>query len=91
MIRRIQKNDAQEIFSLVDANRNFLREWLPWLDHNTSVKDTEKFISDSIEGYTKKKSLTCVIIENDIVGICGFNSINHSIKAGYIGYWLSKD
>ena len=57
MIRLIEYPDAQEIFNLVDANRSFLREWLPWLDFNTSLEDTKKFISSSLDDYSKNKSI----------------------------------
>jgi hypothetical protein len=31
-LRSIQLADAQELFALIDANRSYLRQWLPWLD-----------------------------------------------------------
>ena len=36
--------DADEIFSLTDANRGHLRQWLPWLDSVRRVDDTRTFI-----------------------------------------------
>ena len=36
--------------------------------------------------------MVCLIINDDkIAGVCGFNSINITIKAGYIGYWISEN
>jgi len=91
MIRLIEYPDAQEIFNLVDANRSFLREWLPWVDFNTSLEDTKKFISSSLDDYSKNKSMVNVVIQKGIVGLCAFVNFDSSIKAGYIGYWLAKD
>jgi len=91
MIRLINHTDADELFRIVDLNRNYLKTWLPWLDYNLSVKDTEQFITKSLHDYANKISMVCVILhDDDICGVCGFNSFNHSIKAGYIGYWLSE-
>ena len=38
-------NDAEELFSVVESNRAYLREWLPWLDQTNSVEDEISFIS----------------------------------------------
>ena len=40
---------AEAVFALVDENRDYLREWLPWLDNNRSVDDTRAFIKKSLE------------------------------------------
>ena len=91
MIRLINHTDADELFGVVESNRKYLKQWLPWLDFNQSVKDTEQFISKALHDYANKLSLVCVIMDNDcICGVCGFNSFNYSIKAGYIGYWISE-
>ena len=36
----LNEADAEELFALVDANRAYLREWLPWLDENTEADHT---------------------------------------------------
>ena len=33
------ERDADELFIIVDENRAYLREWLPWLDDVKSVDD----------------------------------------------------
>ncbi|MCP4673704.1 MAG: GNAT family N-acetyltransferase [Desulfobacula sp.] len=91
MIRLISPMDAEELFLLVDENRNYLRKWLPWLDHNKTVDDTREFISTSLCDYAEQRSMIHVIVdEGRICGVCGFNSINRTIKAGFIGYWISQ-
>ena len=39
-----EERHADELFALVDTNRIYLRDWLPWLDFNTTADDTRKFI-----------------------------------------------
>ena len=33
------ESDAEELFSVIDDNRDYLREWLPWLDDILSIDD----------------------------------------------------
>ena len=86
----IQHTDADELFELVSSNREYLRHWLPWLDYNKSVDDTKSFIKNSLSEYANNKSMVHVIVDQQIVGVCGYNSFNPSIKAGYIGYWIAE-
>lgn len=91
VLRLIQHTDADEIFSLVDSNRQRLRQWLPWLDFNKTVNDTKTFIRQSLLDYAEQKSMIHVILKDHaIAGIAGFNRLQSSIKAGYIGYWIAE-
>ncbi len=87
----INVNDAEIIFNLVNENREYLREWLPWLDNTMSIKDTIKFINSCIIGYKNKDNLTFSIkYKNNIIGIISYNKIDYSSKEASIGYWISS-
>jgi ribosomal-protein-serine acetyltransferase len=91
MIRIIQHTDADEIFKLVSDNRVYLRKWLPWLDHNTSVMDTKKFIDSALAEFANNNSMVYVVIQGELIcGIVGFNWINWANKSAGIGYWLAE-
>ena len=42
-LRLLEERHDADLFTLTDANRRYLREWLPWLDTVKSVADTKKF------------------------------------------------
>jgi ribosomal-protein-serine acetyltransferase len=91
-LKLIEINDAERIFELINKSRNYLREWLPWLDTTTSVEDSKEFIQSCLKGYAENKSMNTVILfEGEIVGIIAFNSINWLNKIAYIGYWLGEE
>ncbi|KKE80020.1 GNAT family N-acetyltransferase [Oceanobacillus caeni] len=91
-LKLIELNDAESIFELTDKSRNYLKEWLPWLDFTKNVEDTKEFIRGCLKGYAENKSLNTVILFNgEIVGVAGFNSVNWSNKTAYIGYWLGEE
>ncbi|WP_409253900.1 GNAT family N-acetyltransferase [Bacillus sp. SCS-153A] len=85
-------SDAEEFFRLTDSSREYLREWLPWLDGTNTVQDTKEFLKFALKNYSDQKSLTTLILfKGEIVGTAGFNRIDWSNGIAYIGYWLGHD
>jgi ribosomal-protein-serine acetyltransferase len=90
-LRLIQIDDAEELFALTDANRSYLRQWLPWLDFVTQVDDTRDFIARAIKQFAENEGLVTAICDGGrIVGVVGFNRIEQQDRIGYIGYWLAE-
>lgn len=90
-LKIIELRDAEKVFELTDNSREYLKEWLPWLDFTTTVEDTKAFIKTGLKNFPENKSLNTVILfKGDIVGLAGFNEINWSNKTAYIGYWLGE-
>jgi ribosomal-protein-serine acetyltransferase len=91
-LKLIELRDAEAVFALTNTSRDYLREWLPWLDITTKIEDTIEFIKISLKGFAENKSLNTVILfKGKIVGLAGYNSINWSNKTTYIGYWLGEE
>lgn len=84
--------NAPKLFALVDRNRDFLQTYLPWVDHNVSVKDSEDYIKDSQKKYKREFGLNlCIFYKNQIVGTIGLVYIDKINKKCEIGYWLGED
>ena len=82
---------APVLFELTDANRSFLRRWLPWLDATTKVDHTREFLEHSMREFAKGTSLNvCVFFAGAPVGMAGFNQIDSINQCGQIGYWLAE-
>ena len=92
-LRSLQLTDAEELFMLTDANRDYLRVWLPWLDRINAVADTKGFIEHILESNANNHGLTAAIwYEERIVGLVGYNHrIDNQNRIGYIGYWLAEN
>jgi ribosomal-protein-serine acetyltransferase len=91
-LKLVDLKDEEKFFELTDKSREYLREWLPWLDMTTSVEDTKGFIKSCLKNYAENKSITTFILyKGEIVGTAGFNQIDWTNKIAYIGYWLGKD
>jgi ribosomal-protein-serine acetyltransferase len=90
-LRLLQLADAEELFALTDANRLYLRQWLPWLDIINQVEDTRDFIARTMNQFTKHEGLVAdICYSGKIVGLVGFNRIEQWDRIGYIGYWLAE-
>ena len=89
-LRVLRDDDARELFALTDANRAFLRVWLPWLDAVTEEADTASFIEVTSAQREAGRGPTFAILERGaIVGIVGFRPIDRVNRVGEIGYWLA--
>ncbi|MCP4181283.1 MAG: GNAT family N-acetyltransferase [bacterium] len=86
----IKLEHAKELYNLTDKNREYLKQWLPWLDFVKCENDTLNFIKRTISQNEKSLGPTFAIsVGEKIGGIIGFHPIDNSNKVGEIGYWLS--
>lgn len=91
-LREIQVTDAPAIFDIIDLNREYLRQWLPFVDSAKKVENIEGFIKNILGHPYETRELTYVIIyENVIVGLIGFVRSDKANKRTEIGYWLAED
>jgi ribosomal-protein-serine acetyltransferase len=89
-LRGLRREDAPELFAVTDANRVYLREWLPWLDVVRVEADTLSFIEATIAQREAGRGPTYSILRDGaIVGIVGFRPVDLVNRVGEIGYWLA--
>lgn len=82
---------AGELFKLTNANRPYLRQWLPWLDQVQDIDDTKSFIKKQLQLFADGKALHATIfLEGKIAGVVAYNTIDSSNASGQIGYWLAE-
>lgn len=83
---------ADKLFHLVEKNRTYLRQWLPWLDETNSVDDSRLFLQGQLDKFSKGEGLTMIIeVDGVIAGVLGFNQIDRTNETGSIGYWLGEE
>ena len=91
-LRMLEVRHAEELFALVDRNREYLREWLPFLDDTTSVEDERDFIKSALERFACDGSFAAGIwFKGKIAGGIGLHGIDWVSKKTSIGYWISED
>src|SRR5665213_4270278 len=90
-LQLLEERHAPEGFSLVDRDRAYLREWLPWVDATQTVDDTLSFIRASLEQYASNKGFAAGIwSERQFCGVIGTHKLDWLNRKGEIGYWLGR-
>ncbi len=90
-LQLLEERHAAEVFSLVDKDRAYLREWLPWVDATETVDDTLSFIRSSLEQFASQKGFVAGIwSERHFCGVIGTHKLDLLNRNGEIGYWLGR-
>lgn len=91
-LRLLEKKDAKALFQLIDYSRDYLREWLAWIDKTQTVQDSKRFIQQAYSLYEDKHALTLgIFYQGTLSGMVGFNTVDWSNRIGVIGYWLGDE
>jgi ribosomal-protein-serine acetyltransferase len=89
-LRLLQPADAPALFAVVAADRQSLREWLPWVDATNTVADSEKYIRDTLRDFKETRAFTCGIWSmGRLVGVIGHNRIDWANRVGFPAYWIA--
>lgn len=83
------EGDARELFAIVDENREYLREWLPWLDDVNSVDDELAMIR-RIRGDRNFNWVYLILSDGEIVGVVSLNWVDWDNRSFGLGYWVSE-
>lgn len=82
---------AEEVFVLIDENREYLARWLPWIDETRCFDDTRNHILQAPVQFQQGTDVNYVIkFNHTIVGRVGFHYFEPFSSAGRLGYWLSE-
>jgi ribosomal-protein-serine acetyltransferase len=90
-LRLFEERHAKEIFVLVEENRDYLREWLSWVDHTNTEGDIGTFIHRTLAEFAAGDSITAGIwFRDEFAGVIGTHNLNRITQRIEIGYWLAK-
>jgi len=90
-MRLLDPADADELFALIDSNREHLARWMPFVGQTRSAADSLAFIQAAVRQHEENRSLQMAIVqEGRIVGVAGFHRIDWTARTTSIGYWLAE-
>ncbi len=85
----LEQRHAEALFALTEANRQYLRQWLPWVDSTRSVADTSKFIASAMQQFADNKGfIACIWHRGVLCGVIGHHGMDRANRATSLGYWV---
>ncbi|MCL5030170.1 MAG: GNAT family N-acetyltransferase [Bacteroidetes bacterium] len=90
-LKDLELDSAEILFDLIDSCRDYLSEWLSWVEETLQLNDTILYIQ-SVAGHDmfNGRSVFEIWYKNDLAGLIDFHSgdkVNMSVE---IGYWLGE-
>lgn len=83
---------APALIAAVDANREHLSEFLPWVPLMRTVDDMTSYTRNCVALYEQEKEVSFVIFLHDrVVGRIGLHHMNMPNRSAAIGYWLARE
>ncbi len=87
----LEERHAPEVFAVVDRERAYLREWLPWVDDTINADYTLAFIKNALEQFAANQGFSAGIWRGvDLIGVIGTHRIDWLYRKVEIGYWLAS-
>jgi ribosomal-protein-serine acetyltransferase len=92
-LRLLEEGDADELFGVIDANRDALAEWMPWASDERAPEATLAFIRATRRQIAENDGLQTAVVDpgGAIVGMVGVHRIDWANGKTSIGYWLARD
>lgn len=105
VVRSYALDDAAAVFEAINASRDHLTPWLPWVDEHRELAGTVRYIASQIVLANEPSTLTgggdgarlglgVGIFEREsgaFVGGTGFNDVRPSTASAETGYWIRAD
>ncbi len=90
-LKLVEERHALEVYSVIDANRRYLRQWLPWVDVTASPDSTLDWIRKALRQFAKNKGFHAGIWhEGQFAGTIGCQPISWLNRRVEVGYWLAE-
>lgn len=91
VLELLEERHSDELFAVTNANREYLRRWLPWLDGTKGPEDTRAFIRITRKQLLDNNGFQTVIRHRgDLVGVVGHHGVSWSNRSTSLGYWLAE-
>jgi ribosomal-protein-serine acetyltransferase len=91
-LRLLEERHAPVLFALVERDREYLRQWMPWVDTRSSEDDILEFIRRALGHFAANNGFNAGIwVDGSIAGVIGLHTIDWMNRRGEIGYWLGRE
>ena len=90
-LRLLEPRHAEEVYAAIDANRERLRQWLPWVDHARSPGDTRGFLAMQMARLAHGEAMTAGVWVDAVFAGVVEGRLDEEKRIMDLGYWLAGD
>ena len=86
--------DTAGMFEGVEASRNYLKPWLPWVPFVYDFDSTLRYIESSMSDWDSGTAYRLAIHERStdrFLGVVGLEGVSHMHDNVELGYWVRSD
>lgn len=80
-------DDIPDVFRAIDGEREYMREWLPFVDSTLREEDTARAVEQMTRSDAEQFTIRRMGILIGLAGFKDYDKVNRKIE---IGYWLSQ-
>lgn len=91
-MKQLSVDDAETLFNFVDRNRDYLKNWLNWIDSTQTIEDQKKYLETLSHNVNATSSIDLGIwYENKIIGVIHLTNIDRINKVAALGYCIDEN
>lgn len=91
VLQEITLEDAEDIFQTIDAQRDYLGQWLPFVPLTQTVDFSRSFVRSVVDTpFENREHTFAVRYKGVFAGLVGFRDTDRGNRKTEIGYWLSE-
>lgn len=92
ILKELELSDAEHIFKAIDSQREYLGEWLPFVEFTKTVKDSLDYVNSVVTMPEDCREWQfAVFCGDDFAGLAGFKGTDRLNRKSEIGYWLCEE
>jgi ribosomal-protein-serine acetyltransferase len=91
-LQLLEMQHKDELYELVDSNREYLREWLPWVDRTKSAEGYNEVFPMWLHNFADGNGFEAGIrYKGKLVGMVGIHPVDWAKKTTTLGYYLVEE
>ena len=88
-LKEISLEQVEPIFNTINNERNYLREWLPFVDETIEIAYTKTFV-ENVTSSNSNDIIFTIYFDSNFVGLVGLKDVDLGNRKSELGYWLSE-
>ena len=87
----LEERHADELFAVIEANRERLERWLPWVSSMHDVDGSRRYIIGALQQFADGNGMAVgVRYQDKLAGVVNLHFVDRYSSRTAIGYWLGE-